>query len=199
MIIHRFLEVFIPLFVALDPFGLLPIFLGVTTNMSPQKRRSVTWQAAGTAFIVVIVFMLAGTAMFQFLGIEQYDFKIGGGIVLLVLAVLDLVIMGKPTVHDEEMVGIVPLAMPLIAGPAMLTTVLVFSSREGYGYLLTTVAVVANFAILLIVLLSADRVAKVVGINTLRAFSKLVMVLLAAIAIQFIRSGITEAFGLGGR
>lgn len=197
--LHRFLEVFIPLFVALDPFGLLPIFLGVTTNMSGAKRKSVTWQAAGTAFIVVIVFMLAGTAMFQFLGIEQYDFKIGGGIVLLVLAVLDLVITGKPTVHDQEMVGIVPLAMPLIAGPAMLTTVLVFSSREGYGYLLTTVAVVANFAILLIVLLSADRVAKVVGINTLRAFSKLVMVLLAAIAIQFIRSGITEAFGLGGR
>ncbi len=199
MLIHRFLEVFIPLFVALDPFGLLPIFLGVTTNMSGQQRKNVTWQAAGTAFIVVIVFMLAGTAMFQFLGIEQYDFKIGGGIVLLVLAVLDLVITGKPAVHDQEMVGIVPLAMPLIAGPAMLTTVLVFSSRQGYGYLLTTVAVVANFAILLIVLLSADRVAKVVGINTLRAFSKLVMVLLAAIAIQFIRSGITEAFGLGGR
>lgn len=199
MLIHRFLEVFIPLFVALDPFGLLPIFLGVTANMSGQKRTSVTWQAAGTAFIVVIVFMLAGTAMFQFLGIEQYDFKIGGGIVLLVLAVLDLVITGKPAIHDQEMVGIVPLAMPLIAGPAMLTTVLVFSSREGYGYLLTTVAVVANFGILLIVLLSADRVARIVGINTLRASSKLIMVLLAAIAIQFIRSGITEAFGLGGR
>ena len=196
MLMHRFLEVFIPLFVALDPFGLLPIFLGVTANMSHQKRRTVTWEAAGTAFIVVIVFMLAGTAMFQFLGIEQYDFKIGGGIVLLVLAVLDLVIVGKPAVHDQEMVGIVPLGMPLIAGPAMLTTVLVFSSREGYGYLMTTVAVVANFTILLIVLLSADRVAKLVGVNTLRAFSKLVMVLLAAIAIQFIRSGITEAFGL---
>lgn len=197
--LHRFLEVFIPLFVALDPFGLLPLFLGVTANMSAQKRQSVTWQASGTAFIVVIVFMLAGTAMFQFLGIEQSDFKIGGGIILLVLAVLDLVLMGKPAIHDQEMVGIVPLAMPLIAGPAMLTTVLVFSSREGYGYLLTTVAVVANFAILLVVLLSADRVARLVGLNTLRAFSKLVMVLLAAIAIQFIRSGITEAFGLQGR
>ena len=199
MLMHRFLEVFIPLFVALDPFGLLPIFLGVTANMSAQTRKTVTWQAAGTAFIVVIVFMLAGTAMFQFLGIEQYDFKIGGGVVLLVLAVLDLVIVGKPAIHDQEIVGIVPLGMPLIAGPAMLTTVLVFSSREGYGYLLTAVAVVANFAILLAVLLSADRVARLVGLNTLRAFSKLVMVLLAAIAIQFIRSGITEAFGLQGR
>lgn len=199
MMVHRFLEVFIPLFVALDPFGLLPIFLGVTGGFSHERRQRVTWQAAGTAFIVAILFMLAGTAMFQFLGIEQYDFKIGGGIVLLVLAVLDLVIMGKPTIHDQEMVGIVPLGMPLICGPATLTTVLVFSRSDAHGYLLTTVAVVANFAILLAVLLSADRIARFVGMNTLRALSKLVMVLLAAIAIQFIRSGITEAFGLGGR
>lgn len=190
--LREFLEVFIPLFVAVDPFGLLPIFLAVTADLSPKDRHRIAAEAALTAFIIAMVFMFLGNAIFHFLGIESADFKIGGGILLLVLAVLDIVLVGKPAVHDREMVGIVPLGMPLIAGPAMLTTILVFSSREGYGYTVTTAATVVNFLILLLVLRSAHVVVRLVGMNTLRAFSKLVMVLLAAIAIQFIRTGVME-------
>jgi multiple antibiotic resistance protein len=189
---REFLEVFIPLFVAVDPFGLLPIFLAVTATLTPKERHRVAAEAAATAFIIAMVFMFLGGAIFHFLGIESADFKIGGGVLLLVLAVLDIVIVGKPAVHDREMVGIVPLGMPLIAGPAMLTTILVFSSREGYGYGITAAATVANFAILLLVLRSAHVVVGLVGMNTLKAMSKLVMVLLCAIAVQFIRSGVME-------
>lgn len=190
------MEVFIPLFVAVDPFGLLPLFLAVTAELSPPERRRIATEAAATAFAIAMVFMFLGNAIFHFLGIESADFKIGGGILLLVLAVLDLVLVGKPAVHDREMLGIVPLGMPLIAGPAMLTTILVFSSREGYGYGLTAAATVLNFLLLLLVLRSAHIIVRLLGMNTLRAFSKLVMVLLAAIAVQFIRSGVVEAIAM---
>jgi multiple antibiotic resistance protein len=89
------------------------------------------------------------------------------------------------------MVGIVPLAMPLIAGPATLTTVLVLGTRLGYAQ--TALALAVNFAILLFALRASDWICRVVGNNTLRALSKLVVVLLAAIAVNFIRVGVMEA------
>jgi multiple antibiotic resistance protein len=136
--------------------------------------------------------MFLGQVLFRFLGITENDFRIGGGILLLVLAVLDLVQPGKPAVVEPEIVGIVPLAMPLIAGPATLTTALVLATRGDYGYLLTATSLIVNLGILLLVLLSATRVAQIIGLNALRAFSRLVMVLLAAIAVNFIRSGIAN-------
>src|SRR3990170_4103773 len=159
-----FLHVFIPLFVSIDAFGL----------------------------VICLAFMFLGDATFRFLGITADDFRIAGGILLLVLAVMDLLMVGKPSVHENEMVGVVPLAMPMIAGPATLTTVLVLVKAEGLGYAMTALSLSLNFSILLLALLASVKIAKVVGVNTLRAFSKLVMVLLAAIAVNFIRVGVTN-------
>jgi multiple antibiotic resistance protein len=189
---RTFWEVFIPLFVAIDPLGLIPIFLAVTHGMAEPQRRRTSLQAVSAALLIAAVFMFLGQAIFHFLGITENDFRIAGGVLLLVLAVLDLLSHGKPAVEESDIVGIVPLAMPLIAGPATLTTVLVLASRPKYGYAWTTASLAVNFAVLLVVLLSATRIAKIVGANTLRAFSKLVMVLLAAIAVNFIRTGITN-------
>ncbi len=189
--LHSFLELFIPLFVAIDAFGLLPIFVAVTDGMPLAQRRRITYQSVFTALVISLAFMFLGDAVFRFLRIDEADFKIAGGIILLVLAVLDLLISGKPSVHETEMVGIVPLAMPLIAGPATLTTILVLVSRRGYAAVSLGLAV--NFALLLLVLLASGAIARVVGMSTLRAFSKLVMVLLAAIAVNFIRVGIVQA------
>src|SRR2546423_2548301 len=121
----HFLPVFIPMFVAIDPFGMVPIFLAVTDGLSDECRRRVSFEAVLAATAIALAFMFAGRWLFDFLGITAADFKIAGGAILLVLAVLDLLITGKPAVHEPEIVGIVPLAMPLIAGPATLTTTLV--------------------------------------------------------------------------
>ena len=191
-----FFEAFIPLFVAIDPFGMVPIFLAVTAAMTPVQRRRVSFEAVGAATIIALGFMFLGHAIFRFLYITEDDFRIAGGILLLVLAIMDLLIPGKPAVNEPEIVGIVPLAMPLIAGPATLTTVLVLATNEdqtrAYGYSMTALSLVVNFALLLAVMLAAGRIAKIVGLNALRALSKLVMVLLAAIAVNFIRTGITN-------
>jgi len=188
--LDQFPSVFIPMFVAIDPFGMVPIFLAVTEGLSDDRRRQVSFEAVVAATAIALAFMFAGRWLFDFLGITAADFKIAGGVILLVLAVLDLLITGKPAVHEPEIVGIVPLAMPLIAGPATLTTTLVLASRNGYRW--TALSLSLNFLILLFVLLAATRIARVLGVNTLRAFSKLVMVLLAAIAVNFIRSGVTD-------
>lgn len=189
--IRDFFEVFLPLFVAIDAIGLVPIFLAVTGRMTEARRRRVSFEAVGAATLLTIGFMFTGEAVFGFLGIKDHDFRIGGGVVLLVLAVLDLCMVGKPAVAEEEMVGIVPLAMPMIAGPATLTTVLVL--RGNYGAALTSLGLAANFAVLLAILLLSGPISRLMGPAAMRALSKLVMILLAAIAVYFIRTGIIAA------
>lgn len=194
---REFLEVFIPLFVTIDAFGMVPIFLAMTQAMPTERRRTVTFEAVSVALIVAVGFMVLGEAIFLFLGISESDFRIAGGILLLVLAVYDLLIRGKPGVEESDEVGVFPLALPLIAGPATLTTTLVLVRQA--GYVMTTLSLIINFAILLLALLTAGRIARVLGETTLRAFSKLVMILLAAIAVNFIRGGIMDAIAEAAR
>lgn len=188
----EFLEFFIPLFVAIDPIGMVPVFLALTAGMSPRRRARVSIEAVAAATLITVTFMLVGQSLFGFLGITTDDFRIAGGIILLVLAVMDLLVYGKPVVHETSMVGLVPLAMPLIAGPALLTTTLVLTGNPSFtnAYAMTTIALAVNMVLLLVFLLGAARISRIVGEHTMAALSKLVMVLLAAIAVNFIRQGI---------
>jgi multiple antibiotic resistance protein len=185
-----FLKVIIPLFVTIDAVGMVPIFLGLTRGMNPRQRRTITFEAVAGATVIAIAFMFLGDAIFRFLGITLADFQIAAGILLLVLSVLDLLMPGKPAVDESppQAGGLVPLATPLIAGPAVLTTTLVLARQSGTA--LTTLALAINFLFLLIVLLAAGQISRLVGDKALSAFSKLVMILLAAIAVYYIRSGI---------
>lgn len=193
--LEEFLKVFIPLFVAMDPLGLVPIYVSITEGMTEKERRRTAAEAVLAASVISIGFMVAGDALFKFLGIETYDFKIGGGIILLVLAIRDLLFPEKSqaALADRKDIGIVPLAMPLIVGPATMTTTLVLGARD--GYLLTMLGLLANFVVITLCLLGSSRIARVVGGNALRGITKLVMVLLGAIAVFFIRSGVLEMLG----
>lgn len=188
----QFLEVFIPLFVAIDPIGMVPVFLALTAGMSPNHRRRVSLEAVLVATIVALGFMFLGQSLFRFLGITADDFRIAGGVILLVLAVLDLLVHGKPTVDAKRGVGLVPIAMPLIAGPALLTTLLVLttSANVPHPYILTAVGLAVNMVLLLLFLLGATWIGRLLGEQAMEAASKLVMILLAAIAVNFIRMGI---------
>src|SRR3954447_21879188 len=189
--ISTFFTTFIKLFVAIDPFGMVPIFLAVTDGMAGERRRRVSFEAVATALVICLLFMFLGEGLFGSLGMSASDFRIAGGVLLLVLAIYDLLVPGKPAVDERTTVGIVPLAMPLIAGPATLPTTLVLPSR--YGYRATSLGLSVNFMILLLCLVSAGKIARLLGVNALTALSKLVMVLLAAIAVNLIRVGVTEA------
>ncbi|HTW95021.1 MAG TPA: MarC family protein, partial [Tepidisphaeraceae bacterium] len=178
MFSQSFPRIFIPLMVSIDPFGIIPIFMSVTSNLSERRRRQVSFESVGAAFAITIGFMFLGEGLFRILQITVTDFEIAGGILLLVLAIIDLLMSGKPSVDEHATIGIVPLAMPLIAGPATLTTSLVLS--RSYGYAPVVIGLALNFILLLLVLQAAQRLTRWVGASALAAFSKVVMLLLAA-------------------
>lgn len=186
----HFLEVFIPLFVTIDVIGLIPVFLAVTPEMEEKQRRTVAVEGVISAGIISLGFMFVGNQLFAFLGIQPAHFMIAGGVILLVLAVLDIVLLEKPAMDPAQVRGAVPLGMPLIAGPGTLSTVLLLASNPRYGYAWTALSLSVNLAILLVGLILASRIGRLVGINVMRALSKLIMVLLAAIAVSFVAQGV---------
>jgi multiple antibiotic resistance protein len=183
-----FLLAFIPLFVAIDVFGVLPVFVGITQGLTEERRRRLTLQATATAFAISVLFLVAGKVIFSFLGITENDFRVGGGIVLLVLAVYDLLFS-----HDGERMpgatgGVVPLGIPLIMGPAALTTIIFLVNTYGVAWALGSL--LANMLIVWLVFRSAAGVTRVLGEAGSKAVAKVAALFMAAIAVMMIRSGV---------
>jgi len=110
---------FIPLFVAFDALGILPIFVFLTSEMIRPERKKVVSQSALTDFLVGIGFLVAGKSVFNLLEITVSDFKVAGGILLFIIAVVDLIFPERT--FPKETLGVVPIGIPLIVGPGVLT------------------------------------------------------------------------------
>ncbi len=189
-LLGQFIGAFVPIFVAMDPIGTVPLVLGWTHHLAPEERARQLRAGLITALILGFIFLVGGTGLLTLLGVSVGDFLIAGGIVLLVLAVSDLVVGGGHEGRGMESrsdLGVVPIGTPLLAGPAALTTIVVLVER--YGFWLTAAALLANLAIAWRLFVGADTLMRVVGGNGLRAASKVVSLLLAAIAVKFIREG----------
>jgi multiple antibiotic resistance protein len=141
-----------------------------------------------TALLVGVVFIAMGEAIFRILGITNNDFKIAGGLVLLVFAVLDLIRRTEETRKPVGKLGVVPIGVPLIAGPAVLTTLLVLVDH--YGIAVTVVSFLMNLLIVWIVLKKGASIVAVLGEGGIVAVSKVMALLLASIAVMMIRIGI---------
>ncbi len=179
---------FIPLFVAIDVFMLIPIFISLTKEMSEAKKRSVVRDSIITAVVVSLVFIALGEAIFKILGITGDDFKIAGGLVLLVFAVLDLLQHDKQRKKPDIKMGVVPIGVPLIVGPAVLTTLLVL--EDHYGVIPTVISLFINLFLVWISLINAEKIIHVIGRGGIIGLSKVMALLLASIAIMMIRLGI---------
>jgi multiple antibiotic resistance protein len=188
--LEPFLLAFIPLFVAIDVFGVLPLFVALTQGMEPAQKKKLTWEATLTAFVISILFLIAGKLLFTFLGISESDFRVGGGIVLLVLAVHDLLFSKEGKRTADQSAGVVPIGIPLIMGPAALTTIIILV--DSYGYLWTIASLLVNMVIVLVVFIQASAVSRVMGNAGSRAVAKVVALFLAGIAVMMIRSGIAS-------
>lgn len=185
-----FLLSLIPLFVAMDAPGTLPIFVGMTEGLARAERRHIVRQSIFTAFFVTLGFVLVGQAIFSALGILVEDFMIAGGIVLFIIASTDVVRAGERKLPMSPTFGVVPLGTPIIAGPAVLTTALVLTGS--YGYLPVILSLVVNLLFAWLVFGMSDRIIRLVGINGARAFAKVASLILAAFAVKMIRSGIMK-------
>ena len=186
--IRPFLLCLIPIMVALDAPGTLPLFVGMTEDMDKGERARVIRQSIITAFLVTVGFVLLGQAIFSALGILVEDFMIAGGIVLLIIAINDVLRAGGKSTLQSGDLGVVPLGTPLIAGPAMLTTALVLVGS--YGYVPVILSLIVNLIIAWTIFAQSERIIRLIGMNGSRGFAKVTALILAAFAVKMIRSGI---------
>jgi len=183
-----FLYAFVPIFASVDAPGVLPLFMGLTEGLDRKERSRIIFQALIVATVVAIGFILLGKSIFRFMGICVDDFKIAGGVLLFIIATLDLVTGTKFARRDVATIGAVPLGMPLIVGPATLTTCLMVEGVYGLGP--TIVSVIANILLAGMVFLSADWWMRILREGGSRVLRKVASLVLAAIAVMMIRMGV---------
>jgi len=180
---------FVPLFVAVDAFGVLPMFLSLTDGLDSKRLRTVIVQSVLTASSVAVIFILAGPVLLRFLGITVPDFMIAGGFLLLAISLNDL-LTGEKRLRETDIssLGAVPIGIPLITGPAVLTTCILLANTHGKP--ITTVAVMINVALAGLIFGFAEPITRRLGRTGSKAISKVASMLLAAIAVMLMRKGI---------
>ncbi len=186
----EFLLSFIPIFVAMDAIGVLPMFIGFTEHLKPREKKKILTQSIITAFVVGVLFLFLGKWIFKILGVMIADFKIAGGLVLLVISLRDILRNEKAQKMSVETMGAVPIGTPLITGPAVLTTIIIL--LDSYGLGLTVLSFVINLLIVWMVFYYAAAISKFLGKAGSKAFSKIASLLLAAIAVMMMRKGIID-------
>ena len=195
-IIRELALTFVPLFFAMDAVGNLPVFLALTQEIEPKHRRHAVHLATLTALGVGLGFVAIGKAIFSLLGIEVADFLMAGGIILLILAIRYLIIGKMVETQDvsaSETVGVVPLGTPLVVGPAVLTTLLLLIGKYRIPIVLSSF--ILNLVVQWVLFRQADRIVNFLGRTGANAISKIVMLLLAAIAVKMIREGVLTILG----
>jgi multiple antibiotic resistance protein len=184
---NEFFLAFVPIFVAVDAIGLLPIYLNLTEGLAPAARRKIVFQSFLTAVLVAVGFVFLAKAVFRLMGITIQDFMVAGGVLLFAISAMDLVSERKFTRHIDTL-GAVPLGTPLIVGPAVLTTALMLV--DVYGLVPTLLSVVVNVFIACAIFCGATAIEKVLGHAGSKAVSKVAGLILAAIAVMMIRKGL---------
>jgi len=186
-----FILTFIAIFVAVDAVGNIPIFISLMEETTRKQKEKAIRDSVSTATVVAILFMFIGKLILRFIGITIPDFQIAGGTLLFFISVrLLLPTSSKAFIietHDRDL-GVFPLGTPLITGPAVLTTTLMMV--DSYGMFPTFVSLLLNMVIVWITLVKSDLFIRLMGKGGLRALSKIMYILLAAIGVMMVRRGV---------
>ena len=194
-ILEPYILTFIPIFVAVDAIGNIPLFISLVEGLNKKQVHKAITQSVTTATAVAILFMFVGKWILRFIGITIPDFQIAGGALLFVISVR-LLLPGAvkhflSDGHDKD-VGVFPLGTPLITGPAVLTTTMMMLDSFGLGP--TFISLAINMVIVWVTLAKANSIIKLMGTSGARAFSKIMYILLAAIGVMMVRRGIAGIF-----
>lgn len=182
---------FVSIFVAMDVVGTLPLFMSLTEGLDRATRRKVVLEAVAAGAAVGVLFMFGGERLFRILGVTIADFRVAGGLILLVFAVHDLLFSrAERRRSDAISLGVVPIGIPLLVGPAVLTGLLL--SYDQYGALPTLVSFGLNLGVAILVFLFGHTVTRLLGEGGARGVGKVASLLLAALAVMMIRSGIQQ-------
>src|SRR5262245_38789805 len=182
------------LLLVVDPIGNMPIFVSVLSRVDPARRISVTLRECAIALVVLLTFLFAGKALLALFGLSGTSLTIAGGVVVLLIA-LRMIFRSGADVFERLPEGepfIVPLAVPAIAGPSAIATVVLLSSSAPERWPEWSAAVLIAIAATLATLLFADRIVRVLGERTLAAFERLIGLVLTAVAVEMLLRGIAD-------
>jgi MarC family membrane protein len=200
---ENFFQTFVLLLLVTDPFGNVPLFISTLAHVKPERRSRVVVRECLIAFFLLLMFMFGGRYFLEALQLSSTSLRIGGGVILFLIA-LKMVfpsaegIFGPAPEQGGEPL-IVPLAIPALAGPSALVTVLLFSTSHRMSMWLYVIALMMVAAVWLMVLLSAERLLKALGPAVITAFERLMGLILTALAIEMLLAGITTYIhGLNG-
>jgi MarC family membrane protein len=189
---ETFLSAVVLLLLVADPFGNVPIFVSALRDVAPQRRLRIVLRECLIAFCVLSVFVFAGRPFLQTLGLSEVSLQIGGAVVLMLVA-LRMVFPSPEGVYGSAPGGepfIVPLAVPALAGPSALATVMLLVSRDPTRSLEWVAAIAVVMAISALILVSADRLQRLLGERVTLAFERLMGLVLAAIAVELLLRGV---------
>jgi MarC family membrane protein len=194
---HTFASALILLLLVLDPLGSLPIFISVLRNVDPARRARVAVREGLIAFGVLMAFMLGGQHFLQVMRLSERSLEVAGGVILLVIA-MRMVFGGSEQMYAAEGTArepfVFPLAVPLLAGPSAMATVLLLASRQPAGMWQWVAAITVAMAVSTAVLLAADRIRRLLGDSVVTAMEKLMGLVLTAIAIEMLLAGMKRYF-----
>ncbi len=193
---HSFLSALILLLLVLDPLGSLPIFIPIMGNVPKERRRRVALREVAIAFAVLLGFMFAGESFLRVMHLSERSLEVAGGVILLMVAIRMIFgaeggVYGMPEGKEPL---IFPLAVPLLAGPSAMATVLLLASRQPERVLTWVMALTVAMAVSGIVLLACERIRRLLGDSVVAAVEKLMGLVLTAIAVEMILAGLKRYF-----
>ncbi|MGC8506431.1 MAG: MarC family protein [Thermoplasmata archaeon] len=192
--IVEFLKIFIPLFVVIDPFGAMLIFMGLTSGMNHGETRVVTMDAVIYGFIILLFFALLGNYLLYFFGITIQAIEIAGGAILLIMGINMVREGDRPSSaggNVEKDIGIVPMATPLLAGPGAISLVIILMNGGYYNLIFTIISLVLVFVIIFLFFEFSERILSLMGAKVLKAMTRVLGLLVAGFAIQYILDAIS--------
>lgn len=195
---NEFLSSVFLLLLLLDPLGNIPLLLSLLRKLPPRRQRFIIVRECGVAALLLIVFVFIGDALLSAMRLSASALEISGGLILFLIAVRMVFPPTVASLADDELAGepfIVPLAIPMIAGPSALATVLL-AARQSEQQLTLVAAIVIAIVINTLILLAAGRFSRLFGKSGLEALERLMGLVLTAIAVQMLISGIKVAFNL---
>ncbi len=201
------LQTFSAIFAIIDPFGYIPLFISMTANDSPTRQKQMLQRASMTAFFVLAIFTFLGNKILHLFGITIPAVQISGGLILLVIGfeMLKVLSVEEKISKTEEVEGverddisIIPLAIPMLSGPASIATVIVLSSKGGnYQSVNIITSVMVTLGITYVILRSAGKILKVIGLTGVKVLTRIMGFLLCAMAVQFIINGYLAIAAVG--
>lgn len=201
---HDTVSAFVLLLLVLDPFGTLPVFMSVMSGVAPRRRIWVALRESGIALTVLMLFMLGGEAFLRLMRLSERSLEVAGGVILLLIAIRIIFGSGQRLFEAAQAAQadaaqreplVFPVAVPLLAGPSAMATVMLLASRQPAQLASWVLALVAAMAVCAVVLMASQHLHRWLGESVVSAIEKLMGLILCAVAVEMILAGVKRYFG----